>query len=257
MASPKVFFDMTVGGSLTGQIVMKLLTALQKLQIPFSALFTGEKGTGRSGKLLHFGWSLFRRVILNFMCKGGDFTKGKGTGGESIYYNKFAEKNFVKRHTDPGILHVANICPSTNGMYIVKAIKKVGATSKPVGCFLAVRNRSILQIIWLWLKDRVFFRHYVMIYGVILVCSWCEPDFTEIARIDANSVLDRDVPNRNSLTIVNAPVRRFGTTVWVGMVRRKITPIIMLRYADLVRIVRRVNRLVRRHIIPAIVSQKE
>ncbi|XP_043704005.1 cytochrome P450 CYP82D47-like [Telopea speciosissima] len=65
----------------------------------FRALCTGEKGSGRSSKALHFKGSSFHRVILGCMCKGGDFTAENGTGGESIYGSKFADKNFVKKHT--------------------------------------------------------------------------------------------------------------------------------------------------------------
>jgi len=50
----------------------------------------GEKGMGKSGKPLHFKGSAFHRVIQQFMCQGGDFTAGNGTGGESIYGAKFA-----------------------------------------------------------------------------------------------------------------------------------------------------------------------
>ncbi|MDK0764182.1 peptidylprolyl isomerase, partial [Clostridium perfringens] len=111
---PRVFFDMTVGGAPAGRIVMELFASdVPRTAENFRALCTGEKGNGRSGKPLHYKGSTFHRVIPEFMCQGGDFTRGNGTGGESIYGEKFADENFKHKHTTSGILSMANAGPNT------------------------------------------------------------------------------------------------------------------------------------------------
>ena len=92
MTNPRVFFDVSIGGAPAGRIVMELYAdTTPRTAENFRALCTGEKGVGRSGKPLHFKGSIFHRVIPSFMCQGGDFTRGDGTGGESIYGAKFED----------------------------------------------------------------------------------------------------------------------------------------------------------------------
>ena len=93
-SNPVVFFDISIGGVGAGRIEIELRRdVVPRTAENFRALCTGEKGKGRSGKRLHFKGSTFHRVIPGFMCQGGDFTAGNGTGGESIYGAKFGDEN--------------------------------------------------------------------------------------------------------------------------------------------------------------------
>lgn len=115
--NPRLFFDVEIGGESVGRIVFEVFADIvPKTAENFRALCTGEKGVGPvSGKPLHFKGCPFHRIIKKFMLQGGDFTNQDGTGGESIYGEKFEDENFHYKHDLEGLLSMANAGPNTNG----------------------------------------------------------------------------------------------------------------------------------------------
>ena len=112
----KVYFDIEIDGEKTGRIVFGLFgDTVPKTVKNFSTLTDGSAGVGNAGKPLHFKSSKFHRIIPGFMAQGGDFTRGNGTGGESIYGDKFADENFTLHHSKGYLLSMANAGPNTNG----------------------------------------------------------------------------------------------------------------------------------------------
>ena len=109
--NPKVAIDVSIGGEPAGTVTMELFAdVVPKTAENFRALCTGEKGED-----LRYAGSPFHRIIPGFMIQGGDFTNGNGTGGKSIYGEKFADESFELRHGDAGTLSMANAGPNTNG----------------------------------------------------------------------------------------------------------------------------------------------
>lgn len=125
--NPLVFMDITIDEGPAERIVFELFAdVVPRTAENFRALCTGEKGVGSStGKPLHFKGTVFHRIIKGFMAQGGDFSKGNGTGGESIYGGKFADENFKMDHSGPGLLSMANGGPGTNGSQFFITFKRV------------------------------------------------------------------------------------------------------------------------------------
>ncbi|KAJ5624069.1 hypothetical protein N7510_000378 [Penicillium lagena] len=143
----RVFFDIKIGEANPSRVAFELYNdVVPKTADNFRALCTGEKGMGTQGKPLTYKGSIFHRVIKQFMIQGGDFTAFNGTGGESIYGEKFPDENFDLKHEKPFLLSMANSGPGTNGsQFFVTTVPTPHLDGKHVVFGEVINGKSVIR----------------------------------------------------------------------------------------------------------------
>jgi len=124
--NPRVYLDVSIGNRAGGRVVFELFADVTPRTVEnFRGLCTGEYGLGKTTKkkLCYEGCQFFRSV-KNFMIQSGDFQFNNGDGGESIYGGTFNDEDFSRRHTQAGVLSMANKGRNSNGSQFFITLKR-------------------------------------------------------------------------------------------------------------------------------------
>lgn len=155
------YFDISIGGLPAGRLTFELFddvvpkvrpllsppaeTDVRQTAANFKHLCIGDK-TSASGTKLAYAGSGFHRCIKGFMLQGGDFTRHNGTGGESIYGDKFEDENFARKHDKPMLLSMANAGPGTNGsQFFITTVPTPHLDGKHVVFGRVAANRGLVR----------------------------------------------------------------------------------------------------------------
>ncbi|KAJ9118125.1 hypothetical protein QFC22_004027 [Naganishia vaughanmartiniae] len=149
MSNPRVFFDISIDNQPKGRISFELFAdVVPKTADNFLHLCLGDKGKTSTGVPLSYKGSGFHRCIKKFMLQGGDFTAGNGTGGESIYGEKFEDENFTLKHDKPFLLSMANAGPGTNGsQFFITTVPTPHLDGKHVVFGRVIGGKSLVRFI--------------------------------------------------------------------------------------------------------------